>query len=264
MNNEASRLVNLYIKNIPSFYQFQVVKAQYEENNINNNLSSLESINYKLIETQKKVNERYQLLLNNSQINQFTNGSDISGEERLLSILETLGLELTENGIINIPNNPLVNTETGNNSDNVDSLTFITTTNNNNFLNTLKSNIKSELKKFDSDFQMLYGKLPSKSDKEPLKPLYLLYRHLKDSTHQAKNHPTQDLISEIESLKQKKTQLRGLLETFQDHFLKKYHRKVLYHKDLLPIEKEYLEYKSIKNKIKQLEDIYSNQKLNST
>ncbi|KAK9170834.1 hypothetical protein CmeUKMEL1_15280 [Cryptosporidium meleagridis] len=263
MNNEASRLVNLYIKNISSFYQFQVVRAQYDENNINN-LSSLESINCKLIETQKKVNERYQLLFNNGEINQFTDDFNISGEERLFSILETLGLELTENGTVNIPNNPLVNTEAGNNPDNINSLTFIPTNNNKNFLNTLKNNIKNELRKFDSDFQMLYGKLPSKSDKEPLKPLYLLYRHLKDSTYRAKNDPTQDIISEIESLKQKKTQLRELLETFQDQFLKKNHRKVLYHKDLLPIEKEYLEYKSIKNKIKQLEDVYSNQKLNST
>ncbi|KAH8582058.1 coiled coil [Cryptosporidium sp. chipmunk genotype I] len=259
MKNETSRLINSYIRNTFSFYQFQVVKAQYDEDNNSDQLSSLENISYKLIEAQEKVNERYQLLLKNNKFNQAINDFRLFGKERLLTILETLGLELTENGIINIPNHLLVDKQYGSNPGAANSLTF-NTTDDNNFLRTLKRKIKQELKKFDSDFQMLYGKLPSKSDKEPLKPLYILYRNLKDSTYQAKDSHIQDLTSELESLKQKKNQLRELLETFQNQFLKKNHRKVLYHKDLLPIEKEYLEYKSIKNKIKQLEDIYSNQR----
>ncbi|OII73583.1 uncharacterized protein cubi_03381 [Cryptosporidium ubiquitum] len=254
MNNEVRKLVNLYIGNTSRFYQFQVVKTHYNEDDYIDNPSNKKSTNYKLIEAQTKIKERYQLLLGSNNVYQADNGFKLYGEDRLLTILRTLGLVLAENGTIHIPNHFLVNTETGNNSQVSNSLTFTT---NNHLLSNLKKQIKQELKKFDSDFQIIYGRTPSKTDKEPLKPLYLLYKQLKDSASQVRESTIQDSTSELELLKQKKNQLREFLETYQNEFFNENHRKVLYHKDLLPIEKEYLEYKSIKNKIKQLEGLYS-------
>lgn len=258
MNNELHRLVNLYIGNKSRFYQFQLVKTHHCEDSYTDKPSDRKNINYKLIEAQGKVKERYQLLLANENAYQVANHFKLFGKDRLLAILRDLSLILLENGTIHIPND-LFNTKTGDNSEMFNSIDF---NSNINFFNNLKRKIKQELKKFDSEFQIIYGRTPSKVDKEPLKPLYLFYRRLRNSASQVTGtEPSiRNVNSELESLKQRKNQLREFLESYQNQFLRENNRKVLYHKDLLPIEKEYLEYKSVKNKIKQLEGLYSSQR----
>ena len=46
-------------------------------------------------------------------------------------------------------------------------------------LNKLKRNVKNELKRYDQTFVNLFYKQPAKSDKEPLRPLYMFYKKLK-------------------------------------------------------------------------------------
>lgn len=46
-------------------------------------------------------------------------------------------------------------------------------------LNKVKRNVKSELKKYDQTFIALFSKQPAKTDKEPLRPLYMYYKKLK-------------------------------------------------------------------------------------
>jgi len=46
-------------------------------------------------------------------------------------------------------------------------------------LNRVKRNVKNELKRYDQTFVTLFCKQPEKKDKEPLRPLYLFYKKLK-------------------------------------------------------------------------------------
>lgn len=46
-------------------------------------------------------------------------------------------------------------------------------------LNKLKRNVKNELKKYDQTFIALFFRQPAKTDKEPLRPLYMFYKKLK-------------------------------------------------------------------------------------
>ena len=46
-------------------------------------------------------------------------------------------------------------------------------------LNRLKRHVKNELKRYDQTFVSLFYCQPSKSDKEPLRPLYMFYKRLK-------------------------------------------------------------------------------------
>lgn len=46
-------------------------------------------------------------------------------------------------------------------------------------LNKLKRHVKNELKRYDQHFVSLFYCQPSKGDKEPLRPLYMFYKKLK-------------------------------------------------------------------------------------
>lgn len=54
-------------------------------------------------------------------------------------------------------------------------------------------------------------------------------------------------------MKKLRSQIREKLYVYQNEFTRNNNRKILYHKDILPVEKEYKEYKEIKNQIIQLE-----------
>lgn len=46
-------------------------------------------------------------------------------------------------------------------------------------LNRVKRNVKGELKKYDQLFISIFCRQPAKTDKEPLRPLYMYYKKLK-------------------------------------------------------------------------------------
>lgn len=279
MRNEARRLVSLYLKSESSFYQFQLVKVQYNDDSSGSRSTHQTGTSHGLTEAQNKVRWRYQLL-GGERPEQDRSHLETFGESRLSTILEVLSLRMAEDGTVKVPKAPFPVgvMDAASKSGTTDS--FVVADDSSQQQESLRVRIKQELKKFDSDFRNTFGRLPSKTDKEPLKPLYALYKGLRDSNNGSLSVATntttatttntktgataaktlQDLKSEMERLKQKKTKLRSLLETYQDRFLRENHRKVLYHKDLLPIETEFLEYKSVKSQIKQLEELCSSQR----
>jgi hypothetical protein len=46
-------------------------------------------------------------------------------------------------------------------------------------LNKIKKNVKNELKRYDQTFVSKFFRQPAKTDKEPLRPLYMYYKKLK-------------------------------------------------------------------------------------
>jgi len=44
-----------------------------------------------------------------------------------------------------------------------------------------KKRVKNELKVYDSSFQLKFGRIPSRSEKEPMRNLYMYYKRLKQA-----------------------------------------------------------------------------------
>ena len=42
-----------------------------------------------------------------------------------------------------------------------------------------KRNVKNELKRYDQGFKRLFGRIPVRQEKEPMRPLYIYYKTLK-------------------------------------------------------------------------------------
>ncbi|KAH8740738.1 hypothetical protein FG386_002700 [Cryptosporidium ryanae] len=110
----------------------------------------------------------------------------------------------------------------------------------------LRRDVKEELRRYESGFELAHNFPPSKTDKEPLRPLYSFYKKL---CGERAGPPG----ARIEELRRRRMVLREKLERYQQTFEKENNRKILYHKDLLPVESEYNEYKSIRAEIKRLE-----------
>lgn len=156
-----------------------------------------------------------------------------------------------------------------------------------------KSRVKQELKRYDTEFQKLFSRPPSHSEKEPMRPLYVYYRRLKTLISQSerklgsksgdntprlgglesipeqeeaetpqsrtrqKAQSIEDQIlkveGRIESLHNEKASIRSKLQTFQERFVSENNRKIRFHKDILPIEREYRMYKNLKEEIQKAE-----------
>jgi len=154
-----------------------------------------------------------------------------------------------------------------------------------------KKRVKAELKRYDTDWKKQFKVLPNHSQKEVMRPLYLYYRRLKnqlasadsggggrdqDSDDELLGRPggvldsragskqgkssrekAEQQIGQLEaranSLQQEKGAIRGKLKEFQENFVLQHHRKIRFHKDILPIEKEYRAYKNIKEELQKVE-----------
>jgi len=142
-------------------------------------------------------------------------------------------------------------------------------------------------------FRKQFLRLPNHSEKEPMRPLYIYYRSLKtmitqvdapskpdegvqnaakhqtlltpmpenddvtgeDKSHQSK-HKLQyisALEARLETLQTEKSNIRSKLQAFQESFLVENNRKIRFHKDILPIEREYRMYKSLKEELAKVE-----------
>lgn len=44
-----------------------------------------------------------------------------------------------------------------------------------------KRRVKNELKNYDTSFRSIFGRLPKKEEKEPMRPLYMYYKKLKQA-----------------------------------------------------------------------------------
>lgn len=61
------------------------------------------------------------------------------------------------------------------------------------------------------------------------------------------------LEARIDSLQNEKGAVRAKLQAFQEKFVHEYNRKIRFHKDILPIEREYRMYKNLKDEIQRAE-----------
>lgn len=156
-----------------------------------------------------------------------------------------------------------------------------------------KRRVKQELKRYDVEFKKQCMRLPSHSEKEPMRPLYIYYRRLKGMILQAEQQNkaasgrrgslsddegglgpreslragasvTEERIAALEaridSLQSEKAAVRQKLQAFQEKFVTEYNRKIRFHKDILPIEREYRSYKQLKDDIMKAESDLRNLK----
>mmetsp|Transcript_105889 Transcript_105889/g.299319 ORF Transcript_105889/g.299319 Transcript_105889/m.299319 type:complete len:290 (-) Transcript_105889:186-1055(-) len=167
-----------------------------------------------------------------------------------------------------------------------------------------KRRVKQELKRYDAEFRKQFTRLPTHTEKEPMRPLYVYYRRLKTMITQAEQNksgrgrsgiPSDDegalalrlgpreslatvpdneetprqgggrrasnvedqisaLEARIESLQAEKGAVRVKLQAFQEKFVTENNRKIRFHKDILPIEREYRMYKNLKEEIMKAEN----------
>jgi len=182
-----------------------------------------------------------------------------------------------------------------------------------------KRRVKQELKRYDSEFRKQFMRLPTHTEKEPMRPLYVYYRRLKNMLTQAeaggkqgrprpnaqlrgtanagsddeastgapgarfglepddmgqrpstggphgnrdarggslperRKDQIQALEARIDSLQGEKGNVRAKLQAFQEKFVTENNRKIRFHKDILPIEREYRMYKNLKEEIMRAE-----------
>lgn len=114
-----------------------------------------------------------------------------------------------------------------------------------------KSSVKRILRNFDIAFKEKNGSLPTKADKEPLRPLYQQYRDLNQAIeHMGSTTPSgtsKAVVDEQQkALKKEKRQLQLFLHKYQEEFIARNGRKVQYLEDRLPVQREYDRYKELK------------------
>jgi hypothetical protein len=54
-----------------------------------------------------------------------------------------------------------------------------------------KKRVKNELKSYDAAFQNIFGRFPNRNEKEPMRPLYIYYKKLKQYIDKAPQPPPQ-------------------------------------------------------------------------
>ncbi|CAD8211030.1 unnamed protein product [Paramecium pentaurelia] len=132
-----------------------------------------------------------------------------------------------------------------------------------------KKRVKNELKFYDANFQSIFNRFPLRNEKEPMRPLYIYYKKLKQQIDkltqnpgiqiptykQSTNNTQGEIQKRIEDLKKTRAELREKLNNFQNEFTTTHNRRIRFHKDIAPVEKEYKLYKEIKNEIQKLENI---------
>ena len=156
-----------------------------------------------------------------------------------------------------------------------------------------KNKVKNELKRYDANFVLLFRRQPGRAEKEPMRPLYVYYKKIKQalgkSAQQSKAAPAhggskqverkkgkaeeerkqtavrvynewsfktnEEIKEKIAELKNERGHLRGVLDKFQQEFVKTYNRKIKYNKDIAPVSNQFKRYKDLKKIIVNLEEI---------
>ena len=123
-----------------------------------------------------------------------------------------------------------------------------------------KKKVKNELKNYDNNFKNLFGRVPRREEKEPMRPLYVYYKKLKISLTKRANEKPQpkrmtreESQKRVEELKKERSELKAVLHNFQMEFSQTNHRRIRYHRDIAPVENEYKRYKEVKAELSKLE-----------
>lgn len=83
-----------------------------------------------------------------------------------------------------------------------------------------KKKVKNELKNYDNDFNSNFRKQPNHEEKEPLRPLYVYYKKLKEAlTRRGGEELSQERIEAmIAKIKTERRELREKIENYQQEF----------------------------------------------
>ena len=127
-------------------------------------------------------------------------------------------------------------------------------------LNAIKKQVKAELKAYDVSFNTAFKRFPNRDEKEAMKPLYMLYKRLKQFMVYAKVYeaevkasPDEAIKKRLAEVKKERADLRIVLDNFQRDFVAKNNRKIKYNKDIASVAKEFKTYKELKTIIAELE-----------
>jgi chromosome segregation ATPase len=122
-----------------------------------------------------------------------------------------------------------------------------------------KKKVKNELKLYDTLFKDKFLRLPKREEKEPMRPLYMYYKRLKQAlTRRATERPTvvdDSTTTRLTALRSERADLRVRLHSFQNDFSRTHNRRIRYHRDIEPVEAEYKRYKEVKQEIARLEGV---------
>ncbi len=138
-------------------------------------------------------------------------------------------------------------------------------------LSKAKRTVKNELKEYDIAFKSENGREPSRVDKEPMRLLYTLYRKIREIVVRLESNSSTaapavaspqilrasqeraSLEERLEALLAEKQQLRTVLHDYQTKFVQEQGRRIKYHRDIVAIDREYRQYKQVKEDISKLE-----------
>jgi hypothetical protein len=138
-------------------------------------------------------------------------------------------------------------------------------------LSRMKKIIKNELKEYDNAFKAETGREPSRIDKEPMRLLYTVYRKLRDIIVKVEAQssvpvpspqvagllpidPERVALEErLDALLLEKQNVRAILQEYQSRFMQEQGRRIKYHRDIVGVDREYRQYKQLKEEINKLE-----------
>lgn len=124
-----------------------------------------------------------------------------------------------------------------------------------------KRKVKRELKSYDQGFSAQFGRAPSREEKEPMRPLYMFYKKLKQAISRKQQErqaagpsaASTSVEASLTQLTRERNSLRERLHRYQHEFYLQNHRRIRYHRDIAPVEGEYRRYKEVKAEIARLE-----------
>eukprot|EP00914_Ancora_sagittata_P011859 GHVO01022973.1.p1 GENE.GHVO01022973.1~~GHVO01022973.1.p1 ORF type:complete len:179 (-),score=19.58 GHVO01022973.1:202-738(-) len=128
-----------------------------------------------------------------------------------------------------------------------------------------KRKVKEELRGYDTEHSRIFKRLPSKAEKEPMRPMYQYYEELKrlligKNIEVGRRGSNASSVSDGEAedrrrmtLKRRFHEIRTELVKYQGDFFRRHGRRVMYHADIAPVHKQYKEYKEIKTRIAMLD-----------
>lgn len=124
-----------------------------------------------------------------------------------------------------------------------------------------KRKVKRELKNYDQSFMSQFGRLPTREEKEPMRPLYMFYKKLKQAISRkqqerppaASTQASTSMEQTLAQLTRERNSLREKLHKYQHEFFLQNHRRIRYHRDIAAVEGEYKRYKEVKAEIARLE-----------
>lgn len=99
------------------------------------------------------------------------------------------------------------------------------------------------------NFARLNGRMPKKSEKEPIRHLYVQYNAIKSKIQMAKQKGWYLLPADEQNLKAEKRQLHEMLLSFEKDFFQKYNRHVSSYADIMPLAHQYCRFKDVNKAI---------------